>query len=83
MKNRYKKEQYQAVAREILERFPKAKVKRVKSHNKIPELMNMDPAEWIASKKDYLVIATKKELRHQPNNQFADFIAASQVVRFY
>lgn len=54
------KEQYQKVAREILERFPNAKVKRVESHNKIPELIEMDPAEWIASKKDYLVIGIKK-----------------------
>lgn len=72
-----KKEQYQEVAQEILARFPKAKVKRVESHNKIPELIEMDPSEWIASKKDYLVIGTKKDLRHQPNNQSADFIAAS------
>jgi spore photoproduct lyase len=71
------KEQYQEAAREILERFPNAKVKRVESHNKIPELIEIDPAEWIASKKDYLVIGIKKELRHQPNNQSADFIAAS------
>jgi spore photoproduct lyase len=72
-----KKEQYQKVARGILNRFPNAKVKRVESHNKIPELVGIDPSTWIASKKNYLVIGTKKELRHQPNNQSADFIAAS------
>lgn len=72
-----KKAQYQEVAQSILERFPRAQVKRVESHNKIPELIDMDPSDWIASKKDYLVIGTKKDLRHQPNNQSADFIAAS------
>jgi spore photoproduct lyase len=72
-----KKSNYQEIASGILKRFPDATVKRVASHNNIPELINMDPAEWISSKKDYLVIGTKKELRHQPNNQSADFIAAS------
>lgn len=68
---------YMTTAQSVLDKFPKAKVKRVASHQIIPELVDMDPAEWIKSKKDYLVLGVKKELRHQPNNQSSDFIAAS------
>lgn len=72
-----KKESYQLRAQEVLKRFPHANVKRVATHIKIPELVDMDPKKWIKTKRDYLVLGIKKELRHQPNNQSADFIAAS------
>lgn len=72
-----KKPHHKAAAEEVLRKFPKAKIKRVESHNKIPELMDMDPKKWIKSKKDYLVLGVKKELRHTPNTQSSDFIAAS------
>lgn len=69
--------EYQVVAQEVLKKFPEARIRRVESHNKIPELLEMNPEQWIKSKRDYLVLGVKKGLTHQPNDQSADFIAAS------
>jgi DNA repair photolyase len=68
---------YKKAAEETLSRFPEAKVIKVKSHNKIKELYEMDPKEWIKSKRDYLVLGIKKDLTHQLNTKSSDFIAAS------
>lgn len=69
--------EYKETALETIKRFPEAQVIKVKSHNKIKELYDMDPKEWIKSKKDYLVLGIKKDLTHQENTKSSDFIAAS------
>jgi spore photoproduct lyase len=71
------REEYKKAAEETLQRFPEAKVVKVKSHNRIKELYEMDPKQWIKAKKDYLVLGIKKDLTHQLNTKSSDYIAAS------
>ena len=71
------KEEYKKAAEETLQKFPEAKVIKVKSHNRIKELYEMDPKQWIKAKKDYLVLGIKKDLTHQLNTKSSDYIAAS------
>lgn len=70
-------EDYKETALETIKRFPNAEIIKVKSHNKIKELYEMDPKQWIKSKRDYLVLGIKKDLTHQVNTKSSDFIAAS------
>jgi DNA repair photolyase len=69
--------EYKKTAEETLIRFPEAEIIKVKSHNKIKELYEMDPKQWIKAKKDYLVLGIKKDLTHQLNTKSSDYIAAS------
>lgn len=69
--------EYKKTAEETISKFPNAKIVKVKSHNKIKELYEINPQEWIKSKKDYLVLGIKKDLKHQANTKSSDFIAAS------
>lgn len=70
-------EDWQRRARAILDRFPEAEVREVSAHNRIPELFGADPADWLRSKRNYLVLGVKAGLTHKTNGRSADFIAAS------
>lgn len=69
--------QWSANVRAILARFPKAEVKEVDSHWRIPELFEADPSKWIRTKNESLVVGIKSGLTHRVNGRSADFIAAS------
>ena len=64
-------------ARSITDRFPAAEVVPVESHWMIPELVDRDPAEWMRSKREHLVLGVKSGMTHAKNGRSADFIAAS------
>lgn len=61
----------------ILNRFPDAQVKKVASHWKIPDLVDMDPVDWIKAKKHILVLGKLKILASTVNGRSSDFIAPS------
>ena len=68
-----------ARGREILARFPDAERIVVPSHWNIPSLHgNPDQAEdWLANKRETLVLGVKKGLTFRPNGRSAHFIAPS------
>lgn len=71
-------ENYQT-GREVLARFPQAKVIRVRSHWQIPELAG-DEANveiWNKVKSEVIVLGVKKGLDCRPNGRSTDFIAPS------
>lgn len=68
---------WRARADEIINRYPNAEIINVKSHWKIDELTNADPAAWMQSKRDVLVLGVKAGLTHTLNGRSANFIAAS------
>lgn len=61
----------------IIGRFPEAEVVPVASHWNIPELAGADPADWMRTKRERLVLGVKSGLTHTKNGRSADFIAAS------
>ncbi|MGH9942562.1 MAG: spore photoproduct lyase family protein [Pyrinomonadaceae bacterium] len=61
----------------VLRRFPAAEVRPVKSHWQIEELFGADPADWMRTKRESLVLGVKSSLRHTLNGRSANFIAAS------
>ena len=63
--------------REILARFPEARQVEVASHWSIPALREGAAADWLAAKRDVLVLGVKKTLACRPNGRSADFIAPS------
>ena len=65
--------------REILARFPDAERIEVSSHQMIPSLYgNAGTVEdWIANKRNILVLGIKKSLSARPNTRSSDFIAPS------
>ena len=63
--------------REILARFPDAERIPVMSHWRIPELREADPGDYLAAKRQALVLGVKKGLTFRPNGRSADFIAPS------
>ncbi|MCW8084013.1 spore photoproduct lyase family protein [Sabulicella glaciei] len=63
--------------REILARFPQAERIPVASHWRIPELREGDPGDYLATKRQALVLGVKKGLTFRPNGRSADFIAPS------
>ncbi len=67
---------WRANAETILARFPAATVVPVASHWQIPELFHADPAQWMQSKREYLVLGVRSTMRHIENGRSADFIAA-------
>jgi hypothetical protein len=66
-----------ARGREILHRFPDAERIPVISHWQIPELRDGDPGDYLAAKRQSLVLGVKKGLSFRPNGRSADFIAPS------
>jgi spore photoproduct lyase len=66
-----------ARGREILARFPQAARIPVASHWRIPELREGDPGDYLAAKRQALVLGVKKGLTFRPNGRSADFIAPS------
>lgn len=62
---------------DIIGAFPEATVKKVASHWKIPDLVDMDPVDWIKAKKHILVLGKLKLLENQVNGRSSDFIAPS------
>jgi spore photoproduct lyase family protein len=69
--------QEHARGREILARFPAAERISVASHWRIPELRDADPGDFLAAKRQALVLGVKKGLTFRPNGRSADFIAPS------
>ena len=65
--------------REILARFPDAERIEVSSHQVIPSLYGNAGAveDWIANKRNILVLGIKKSLSARPNTRSSDFIAPS------
>jgi len=64
---------------EILNKYPKAEIKEVKSHWNIPELNN-NPSlvkQWNKVKKEYLVLGVKSGMKFQTNGRSTDFIPPS------
>jgi spore photoproduct lyase family protein len=66
-----------ARGREILARFPAAERIPVASHWRIPELRDANPGDYLAAKRQNLVLGVKKGLTFRPNGRSADFIAPS------
>lgn len=68
-----------ARGREILERFPDAERVRVDSHWKIPGLHGSEGSvsDWIAIKRNILVLGVKSSLVARPNCRSSDFVAPS------
>jgi spore photoproduct lyase len=68
-----------ARGRDILERFPNAKRVLVDSHWKIPGLHGSEGSvsDWIAIKRNILVLGIKSSLTARPNSRSSDFIAPS------
>ncbi|WP_420802455.1 spore photoproduct lyase family protein [Streptomyces taklimakanensis] len=65
--------------REIISRFPHARVTDVASHWRIPRLHGAEgnAARWVRVKTDTLVLGVKKTLTLRPNGRSADWIAPS------
>ncbi len=63
--------------REILEKYPAARLIEVPSHWKIPELHGFAGSadDWIKIKRHTLVLGIKKSLACRPNTRSANFIA--------
>lgn len=65
--------------KEILSLFPQAKLIEVPSHWKIPDLYGNEGSieDWIAIKKNILVLGVKKSLTCRPNSRSSHFVAPS------
>ncbi|MFE2475228.1 spore photoproduct lyase family protein [Streptomyces sp. NPDC059389] len=63
--------------REVLERFPDARVIDVDSHWRIPDLHGNEGSleRWVRIKSEVLVLGEKKTLTTRPNGRSADWIA--------
>lgn len=68
---------WRARADEIISRFPQAEVLPVNSHWKIDDLFGADPADWMRTKRENLVIGVRSTMKHTVNGRSANFIAAS------
>jgi spore photoproduct lyase family protein len=66
-------------ARDILARFPTAERAEVPSHWKIPSLHGFEGSvdDWIANKRNVLILGVKSSLQARPNCRSSDFIAPS------
>ena len=66
--------------RQVLERFPGAERIEVDSHWRIPGLHGNagNVSDWLAIKREALVLGTLKSPRVRPNGRSSDFIAPSQ-----
>lgn len=68
-----------ARGQQILQRFPDAERVEVESHWDIPELFGNEGSaeQWIANKREVLVLGQKKSLSARPNTRSSHFIAPS------
>lgn len=66
--------------KEILAKYPQAKLIEVPSHWQIPQLHGNEGSveDWMAIKKHVLVLGTKKSLTCRPNTRSSHFVAPSQ-----
>lgn len=66
--------------KEILAKYPQAKLIEVPSHWQIPQLHGNEGSveDWMAIKKHVLVLGTKKSLTCRPNTRSSNFVAPSQ-----
>jgi spore photoproduct lyase len=66
--------------REILAKYPEAKIIEVPSHWKIPELHGNAGSidDWTKIKRNVLILGTKKSLTARPNTRSSNFVAPSQ-----
>jgi spore photoproduct lyase len=69
-----------ARGREILAKYPDARLIEVESHNKIPELFGFEGSveDWIWNKKNVLILGSKKALQARPNTRSSHWVAPSQ-----
>jgi spore photoproduct lyase len=69
-----------ARGREILAKYPDAKLVEVTSHNQIPELFGFEGSveDWLWNKKNVLILGTKKALNARPNTRSSHWVAPSQ-----
>jgi spore photoproduct lyase len=68
---------WRARADGVISRFPEAQVVTVSSHWKIKDLFEADPADWMRTKRENLVIGVRSTMKHTVNGRSANFIAAS------
>jgi DNA repair photolyase len=68
---------WRARADEIINCFPEAEIVSIESHWQIPDLFAADPADWMRTKREHLVLGVKSGLSHTKNGRSADFIATS------
>jgi spore photoproduct lyase len=69
-----------ARGRQILAKYPEAKLIEVASHWKIPELFGFEGSveDWLWNKKNVLILGTKKSLTARPNTRSSHWVAPSQ-----
>jgi spore photoproduct lyase len=69
-----------ARGREILAKYPDAKLIEVQSHNNIPELFGFEGAvdDWLWNKKNILILGEKHALSARPNTRSSHWVAPSQ-----
>ncbi|RFZ85060.1 spore photoproduct lyase family protein [Mucilaginibacter terrenus] len=69
-----------ARGREILAKYPDAKLIEVPAHNQIPELFGFEGSveDWLWNKKNVLILGTKKGLSARPNTRSSHWVAPSQ-----
>lgn len=69
-----------ARGREILAKYPNAKLIEVNTHNNIPELFGFAGAveDWLWNKKNVLILGTKHALSARPNTRSSHWVAPSQ-----
>jgi len=65
--------------KEILEKYPEAKLIEVNSHWKIPELHGNEGSaeDWLKIKRNVLILGIKKSLTARPNTRSSHFVAPS------
>jgi spore photoproduct lyase len=69
-----------ARGRDILAKYPDAKLIEVPSHWKIPELFGFEGSveDWLWNKKNIIILGTKKSLSARPNTRSSHWVAPSQ-----
>lgn len=68
-----------ARGREILAKYPEAKLTEVPSHWKIPELHGNEGSveDWMKIKRNILILGVKKSLTARPNTRSSNYVAPS------
>lgn len=64
---------------EVIKKFPRAEIKYINSHWRIPELHNNEELlkKWIQVKRHYLVLGRKRKFTYESNGRSTDFIGPS------
>lgn len=78
-KNIDAKPEWKEYAKEIISRYPGAKLIEVPSHIRVNQVWESDPAKWFKTKNENLILGIKKGLKNEPNKNSSDFIAPSHV----